>query len=82
MQVPGKAGDTLTFKALQTYSNGEVVRWIGPEGSDNPAPTVSVTAAAGDAHTAAASTPAPAATPAAGESARTPAEATRCRSLR
>ena len=64
VQVPGKAGDTLTFKALQTYSNGEVVRWIGPEGSDNPAPTVSVIAPAGDEHTAAASTPAPSATPA------------------
>jgi uncharacterized protein len=55
--VPGKAGDTLTFKALQTYSNGEVVRWIGPEGSDNPAPSVAVTAAAEE-HGA---TPAPAA---------------------
>ena len=29
VRVPGKAGDTLTFKAVQTYSNGEVVRWIG-----------------------------------------------------
>jgi hypothetical protein len=38
VQVPGKAGDTLTFKALQTYSNGEIVRWIGPEGSDNSGP--------------------------------------------
>jgi uncharacterized protein YcnI len=45
--VPGKAGDKLTFKALQTYSDGEVVRWIGPEDSDNPAPIVRVTAAAG-----------------------------------
>jgi uncharacterized protein len=50
--VPGKAGDTLTFKALQTYSSGETVRWIGPEGSDNPAPTVSLTAASGEAHAA------------------------------
>jgi periplasmic copper chaperone A len=59
VQVPGKAGDALTFKALQTYSDGQVVRWIGPEGSDNPAPTVSVVAArAGTA--APASTPAPA----------------------
>jgi uncharacterized protein YcnI len=59
VQVPGKAGDTLTFKALQTYSNGEVVRWIGPEGSDNPAPTVAL--AAGDAPAAsAAPTSAPA----------------------
>ena len=45
VQVPGKDGDTLTFKALQTYSNGEIVRWIGPEGSDNPAPAVSVVSA-------------------------------------
>jgi uncharacterized protein len=67
VQVPGKAGDTLTFKALQTYSNGEIVRWIGPEGSDNPAPTVSVTAGADDEHTAGAATPAASATPAAPE---------------
>jgi periplasmic copper chaperone A len=44
--IPGKAGSTLTFKALQTYSNGSVVRWIGAPGSDTPAPTVLVTAAA------------------------------------
>ena len=25
----GKAGSKLTFKATQTYENGEVVRWIG-----------------------------------------------------
>jgi uncharacterized protein len=43
--VPGKAGDTLTFKALQTYSNGTVVRWIGAKDSDNPAPTVAVAGA-------------------------------------
>jgi periplasmic copper chaperone A len=46
VQIPGKAGDKLTFKALQTYSNGEVVRWIGAAGSDSPAPQVTVTAAA------------------------------------
>jgi uncharacterized protein len=45
VQIPGKAGDKLTFKALQTYSNGEVVRWIGAPGSDEPAPQVTVTAA-------------------------------------
>jgi periplasmic copper chaperone A len=64
VQVPGKAGDTLTFKALQTYSSGEVVRWIGGEGTDNPAPTVAVTAAAPEHGSAAAdpaATPAPAA---------------------
>jgi periplasmic copper chaperone A len=47
VQVPGKAGDTLTFKALQTYGNGTVVRWIGAKGSDTPAPTLRVTAANG-----------------------------------
>ena len=36
----------LTFKALQTYSDGQVVRWIGAEGSDHPAPIVTSTAAA------------------------------------
>jgi periplasmic copper chaperone A len=65
VQIPGKAGDTLTFKALQTYSNKEVVRWIGAEGSDNPAPTVSVTAAADESGAAPAATPTPAATQAA-----------------
>jgi uncharacterized protein len=45
VQIPGKAGDKLTFKALQTYSNGEVVRWIGAAGSDEPAPVVTVTSA-------------------------------------
>jgi uncharacterized protein YcnI len=44
VQIPGKAGDQLAFKALQTYSDGEVVRWIGGEGSENPAAVVSVTA--------------------------------------
>ena len=39
--VPGKpAGTTLTFKALQTYSNGKIVRWIGPPSADQPAPQV------------------------------------------
>jgi uncharacterized protein YcnI len=40
-----KAGTVLTFKALQTYSNGEIVRWIGPPGADEPAPQVMVTGA-------------------------------------
>jgi periplasmic copper chaperone A len=45
VQVPGKGGDTLTFKAIQTYDNGETVRWIGAPGSEEPAPQVKVTAA-------------------------------------
>jgi uncharacterized protein YcnI len=40
----GKPGDKLTFKALQTYQGGEVVRWIGPPDADEPAPTVTLTA--------------------------------------
>jgi periplasmic copper chaperone A len=43
--VPDKAGSTLTFKSVQTYSNGEVVRWIGPPDSEEPAPQVKLTAA-------------------------------------
>jgi uncharacterized protein YcnI len=53
VQIPGKAGDTLTFKALQTYSDGTVARWIGAPGADKPAPQVQVTAAADDHHAAA-----------------------------
>jgi uncharacterized protein len=45
VQIPGKAGDTLTFKALQTYDDGKVSRWIGGAGSSEPAPQVAVTAA-------------------------------------
>jgi len=47
----GKAGDTLTFKALQTYDDGQVVRWIGPEDADEPAPIVTLdTGSAGGGH--------------------------------
>ena len=42
----GRPERRSTFKALQTYSNGEVVRWIGAPGSDTPAPQVKVTASA------------------------------------
>ena len=31
---------TYTFTVEQTYSDGSVVDWSGPEGSDDPAPTV------------------------------------------
>jgi uncharacterized protein YcnI len=44
VSVPAaKAGSTLTFKALQSYSSGKIVRWIGGSGSDNPAPQTLVT---------------------------------------
>lgn len=44
--------DALTFKALQTYANGDVVRWIdvqqaGQPEPDHPAPVLALTAAAG-----------------------------------
>jgi uncharacterized protein len=40
--IPGKSGDTLSFKALQTYSDGEVVRWIGPPDAEHPASTITI----------------------------------------
>lgn len=46
--------DSMTFKALQTYDNGEVVRWIdiasGSEEPEHPAPVLTLTAAASDHH--------------------------------
>ena len=48
----GTPVEGLVFPAVQRYSDGTVVRWIGPPGSDTPAavlagsvPTVAVTAA-------------------------------------
>ncbi len=47
----GKGGEKLTFKALQTYDDGDVVRWIGPEDADEPAPVVTLEAgSAGGGH--------------------------------
>jgi len=43
VQIPGEAGEELTFKAVQTYEN-EVVRWIGAPETEHPAPRVLVTA--------------------------------------
>jgi uncharacterized protein YcnI len=37
--LPG-ASKTYTFTVEQTYSDGSVVDWSGPESSDSPAPTV------------------------------------------
>jgi uncharacterized protein len=56
VQIPGKAGDALTFKAVQTYDNGDVVRWIGPPDAEEPAPLIKVTAA--ESENAASTTPA------------------------
>jgi periplasmic copper chaperone A len=41
----GNPGSKLTFKALQTYTGGEVARWIGPPDSEEPAPQVELTSA-------------------------------------
>ena len=30
--LPPRAGTTLTFKVLQVYDSGEIVRWLGPGG--------------------------------------------------
>jgi uncharacterized protein YcnI len=54
-------GDTLTFPALQTYDNGDVVRWIGVETTpgeepEDPAPTLTLTEAGEDDHGATATT--------------------------
>ncbi|MGW1377838.1 YcnI family copper-binding membrane protein [Streptomyces sp. NPDC002446] len=53
-QLPEDA-DQLVFKALQTYDDKEVVRWIEPtkDGAaepENPAPVLKLTAAEGDGH--------------------------------
>ncbi|MFV0134923.1 YcnI family protein [Streptomyces sp. HMX87] len=47
--------DELVFKAIQTYSNKEVVRWIevpqeGQEEPEHPAPVLALSAAEDDAH--------------------------------
>jgi uncharacterized protein YcnI len=54
LAVPDKPGTAVAFKAIQTYSNGEVVRWIGPPDSEEPAPQVKLTAAEAEAGGAAA----------------------------
>ena len=43
--LPPRPGATLTFKVLQTYDSGEVVRWIGPPGTSEPAARLRLTAA-------------------------------------
>ena len=55
--------DSLTFKAIQTYSNGEVVRWIeeatpGGAEPDKPAPVLKLTKAADTSATTASTAPA------------------------
>jgi uncharacterized protein YcnI len=47
--IPGNlAGQALEFKTLQSYSNGQVVRWIDPSlSAEHPAPRINVTAKGG-----------------------------------
>lgn len=44
-QFPRTPGKTLKFPVVQTYGNGKVVRWIGAPSSQEPAPTIQLTAA-------------------------------------
>lgn len=63
-QVPEvEPGTELAFPSLQRYSNGAVVRWIGPADADEPAPIVTVLEPAAEEE--AAATPAPTPAPAA-----------------
>src|SRR5256714_15408022 len=39
LATPAKSG-TYTFQVQQTYSDGSVVNWSGPESSDTPSPTI------------------------------------------
>jgi uncharacterized protein YcnI len=41
------AGRSLAFKAIEYYSNGDIVRWIGSPSTEHPAPTVNITPGGG-----------------------------------
>src|SRR5947208_11643745 len=43
--VPNKPGQVLVLPAVQTYSDGSSVHWIGEPSSDTPAPRVTLAAA-------------------------------------
>ena len=65
VRLPEGEGQELVFPALQTYANGEIVRWIGPPDAEEPAPRVTLTApeeeeAAADEEEAVAQAPPPA----------------------
>ena len=69
LRMPEQEGREIAFPAVQTYSSGEVVRWIGEPDAEQPAPRVKVlpAAAEGDAGAAASPAASPAPTPAAQE---------------
>lgn len=58
-KVPEAAGTELVFPAVQTYSNGEVVRWIGPADADEPASRVTLAPKEGEEPAEPAANPAP-----------------------
>lgn len=64
-RMPEEAGKELVFPAVQTYSSGEVVRWIGEPDAEQPAPRVKVLPAAAEEDAGAAATPAASPAPAA-----------------
>jgi uncharacterized protein YcnI len=41
------AARTYSFQVQQTYSDGSIVNWSGPESSDSPAPTINAVSALG-----------------------------------
>jgi len=45
-KMPDSPGRVLVFPSLVTYANGDIVRWIGAEASDTPAPRVTLTGSA------------------------------------
>ena len=47
ISTPDKVGAVVAFPTLQTYSDGSIVRWIGPPSADSPAPTIDVSPATG-----------------------------------
>jgi periplasmic copper chaperone A len=71
------AGQSLAFKTVQFYSNGKVVRWIGPPSAEYPAPTINATAQGGAIEEVAGGEagPAPGKTPAGQAGASAPARA-------
>ncbi len=48
-QFLGQATDpgTYTFTVQQTYSDGSIVNWSGPESASDPAPTIDVRSSLG-----------------------------------
>jgi uncharacterized protein YcnI len=41
------SAQTYTFEVQQTYSDGSIVNWSGPESSDSPAPTIKAVSSIG-----------------------------------